>query len=107
MFCKKDAGNYRKLLEGVYLKTLVHGENTLMGEFRFDRGAKIPSHAHPHEQTGMLLSGKLRFQVGGETIDAEAGDTWNIAGGLPHAAEALEDSVVVEVFTPVREDYLP
>jgi quercetin dioxygenase-like cupin family protein len=107
MFRKKDAGNYRKLLEGVFLKTLVHGQNTLMGEFRLDRGAKIPSHAHPHEQTGILISGRLRFQVDGKIIEAEAGDSWNIAGGISHAAEALEDSVVVEVFTPVREDYLP
>ena len=107
MFRKKDAGSYRQLLDGVLLKTLVHGQNTLMGEFRFDRGAKIPSHAHPHEQTGILISGRLRFQIDGEIIEAEAGDSWNIAGGIPHAAEALEGSVVVEVFTPVREDYLP
>lgn len=106
MFCKKDAGNYRQLLQGVFLKTLVHGQNTLMAEFRFGRGAKIPAHAHPHEQTGILISGRLRFQVDGEIIEAEAGDSWNIAGGVSHAAEALEDSVVVEVFTPVREDYL-
>jgi len=107
MFCKKDSGTYRTLLEGVQLKTRVHGDHTLMGEFRFDRGARIPSHSHPHEQTGILISGKLRFEVDGDTFDAEAGDSWNIAGGIAHAAEALEDSVVVEVFTPVREDYLP
>jgi len=107
MFRKKDSGGYRRLMEGVALKTLVHGAHTLMGEFRLERGARIPSHAHPHEQTGILISGKLRLLVDGETIDAEAGDSWNIAGGTPHAAEALEDSVIVEVFAPVREDYLP
>lgn len=103
----KDSGRYRRLLDGVCLKTRVHGEKSLMGEFRLDRGARIPSHAHHHEQTGMRISGKVRFWVDGETFDAEAGDSWNIAGGIAHAAEALEDSVVVEVFTPVREDYLP
>ena len=107
MFRKKDTGDYRQLLEGVHLKTLVHGEKTLMAEFRIAKGAMIPSHAHPHEQTGIMISGKLRFNVNEKVFDAEAGDSWNIHGEIQHSAEALEDTVVVEVFSPVREDYLP
>lgn len=107
MFRKKDTEEYRQLLEGVRLKTLVHGEKTLMSEFRIAKGAKIPSHAHPHEQTGIMISGKLRFNVNDQMFDAETGDSWNISGNVEHSAEALEDSVVVEVFSPVREDYLP
>jgi len=60
-----------------------------------------------HEQTGTLISGRLRFNVDGEIFDAELGDSWCLPGGVEHAAEALEDSVVIEVFSPVREDYLP
>jgi quercetin dioxygenase-like cupin family protein len=78
-----------------------------MGEFKIAKGALIPPHAHPHEQTGVLLSGKLRFKTEAETFDAEGGDSWCIPGNVEHSAEALEDSVVVEVFSPVREDYLP
>jgi quercetin dioxygenase-like cupin family protein len=107
MFRKKDSAASRHLLEGVDLTTLVHGEKTLMGQFKIARGAVIPAHSHPHEQTGIMISGKVRFVVGGETIDAEAGDSWCLPGGVEHSAEALEDSVVVEVFSPVREDYLP
>jgi quercetin dioxygenase-like cupin family protein len=106
MFQKNDAGTYRQLLEGVHLKTIAHGERTLMGRFTLDRGAVIPVHAHPHEQTGTLISGRLQFTVAGESIEAQAGDSWCIAGGVEHGVTAHEDSVVLEVFSPVREDYL-
>jgi len=106
MFRSSRKGEYRQLLEGVYLKTLVHGERTLMGQFRLEKGAVVPAHGHKHEQIGMLISGKLRFTVGNESFDAEAGDSWCIPGEVKHSAEALEDSIAVEVFSPVREDYL-
>ena len=107
MFRKKDSGESRQLLEGVDLTTLVHGDKTLMAQFKIAKGSAIPVHSHPHEQTGIMISGKLRFNVDGEIVDVETGDSWCLPGGVEHSAEALEDSVVVEVFSPVREDYLP
>jgi len=55
MFRKKNEGEKRQLLDGVHLKTLVHSEKTLMGEFNLAKGAEIPPHAHPHEQTGIIF----------------------------------------------------
>ena len=107
MFQKSDEGDYRQMLDGVQLKTVAYGERTLMGRFKLAKGAVIPAHAHPHEQTGTMISGRLQFTVGGETMEAAAGDSWCIAGGVEHGVTALEDSVVVEVFSPMREDYLP
>ena len=107
MFRKKDTGESRKLLDGVEMSTLVHGEKTLMGQFKIAKGSVIPTHSHPHEQTGIMIGGKLRFIVAGETTDVETGDSWCLPGNVEHSAEALEDSVVVEIFSPVREDYLP
>ena len=107
MFRKKDSGHSRQLLEGVNLTTLVHGNKTLMGQFNFSKGAMVPAHSHPHEQTGIMISGKLRFIIDGETMDVEDGDSWCLPGGVEHSAEALEDTVVIEVFSPVRDDYLP
>ena len=107
MFRKKDKGEKRQLLDGVHLKTLVHGEKTLMDEFSLAKGAEIPLHAHPHEQTGIMISGKVRFKIGDEMFEVEAGDSWCIPGEVEHAVEVLENSVVLEVFSPVREDYLP
>ena len=107
MFRKKGTAESRQLVEGVELSTLVHGEKTLMGQFKIARGSEVPMHSHPHEQTGTLISGKLRFNVDAEIFDAETGDSWCLPGGVEHSAEALEDSVIIEVFSPVREDYLP
>ena len=107
MFRKKGIAESRQLVPGVQLSTLVHGEKTLMGEFKIAKGSAIPPHSHPHEQTGIMISGRLRFNVDGKITEAETGDSWCIPGNVEHSAEALEDSVVVEVFSPVREDYLP
>ncbi|MDJ0820116.1 MAG: cupin domain-containing protein [Desulfobacterales bacterium] len=107
MFCKKDSKASRQLVEGVELTALVHGDKTLMGQFKIVKGAAVPLHSHPHEQTGFMVSGKLRFNVAGNITEAEPGDSWCISGDVEHSAEALEDSVVIEIFSPVREDYLP
>ena len=107
LFRKKGAADKRQLMEGSYMSTLVHGEKTLMAQFSIARGSVIPLHSHPHEQTGFMVSGKLRFKVENETKDVESGDSWCIPGDIEQSADALEDSVIIEVFSPVREDYLP
>jgi len=106
MFYKKEETGYKVVTEGVRLKTLVHGERTLLCEFRLEKGGVFSSHKHPHEQTGYLISGRITLSMGDETFDVEPGDSWCIPLDAEHAAEVLEDSVVVEIFSPVREDYL-
>jgi quercetin dioxygenase-like cupin family protein len=107
MFYKKNGKGYITPLPGVRQKTLVYGENTLMTEFLLDGGSNLPLHSHPHEQTGYLVAGKLNIIIGDDFFLAEPGDSWNIAGNTVHGAEALADSVAVEIFSPVRKEYLP
>jgi quercetin dioxygenase-like cupin family protein len=107
MFNKRSDNGYKQVLDGIRLKTLVYGEKTLIAEFHLEKGAQIPSHAHPHEQTGYLISGRIRLSIGEETFDVDPGDSWCIPGNVEHRAEFVEDSVAIEVFSPVREDYLP
>ncbi len=106
MFYQANSAHFTELVPGVKLKTLVHGEHTLLTEVRFVKGAVVPVHKHPQEQTGCLIKGALRFTVDGEIIEARPGDSWNLPANVPHGAEALEESVVIEVFAPPREDYL-
>lgn len=106
MIVKANQEGFKELLEGVRLKNMVHGERTHLTQIKLEQGAVIPEHQHPHEQTGFMLSGRLRFfGEGGETI-VTPGDCWKFASGEAHGAEALEDSVVLELFSPLREDYL-
>ena len=107
MYYKKDASGYETRINGIEQKTLVYGERSLLTEFLLRKGSKIPKHFHPYEQTGYLVSGHMVFLVGGERYDARAGDSWCILMNVEHSAEVMEDSVAVEVFSPVREDYMP
>jgi quercetin dioxygenase-like cupin family protein len=106
MFTEHGRGELVPMLAGVSRKTLVHGDRTLLAEFHLERGHSLPRHSHPHEQTGYLVSGRLRFTIGAEIFDAQPGDSWCVPSGVEHGAEILEDSVAIEVFSPVREDYL-
>ena len=106
MFYKKDNTEYKTLLDGVHFITLVHGTSTSLHEFKLDKGSTIPMHSHPHEQTGYLVSGKMNFKFKDKTILAGSGDSWNIPGGEEHGVDVIDDCVVIEVFSPVREDYL-
>ena len=106
MFQKRSKDGYIPAIEGIEMKTTVYGEKTLMAEFLLKKGSILPRHTHPHEQTGYLVSGRIRLSIGADEHDAFPGDSWCIGGDIEHGAEILEDSVAVEVFSPVREDYL-
>ncbi|RZI44675.1 cupin domain-containing protein [Herbaspirillum sp. HC18] len=107
MFYKKNLNDYKPVLPGIQLKTLVFGDKTLFSEFRMKAGSKLSPHSHEHEQTGYLVEGKIRLTIGDEVFTAEPGDSWCIKSNVNHSAEILADSVAIEVFSPVREDYLP
>ena len=106
MFHKADETGYHQAAPGVKLKTLAHGRQTLISEFRMSAGSVLPCHSHPHEQTGYLVSGHLKLTIGQHTHDVGPGDGWCIPGDTEHSALVLAESVAVEVFSPVREDYL-
>ncbi len=107
MFTKNSALDSKPQLKGIRYKTLAYGERTSLSEFSLEKGSVIPSHKHPHEQTGYVISGRLIFRIGEEKFEAETGDSWNIPGNVEHDVEVVEDTVVIEVFSPPREDYLP
>jgi quercetin dioxygenase-like cupin family protein len=107
MFQKHSDKGYTVVIPGISQKTLVYGEKTLMTEFLLKKGSRLPKHSHPHEQTGYLVTGRICLSVGSQAYDVMPGDSWCIAGGVEHGAEILEDSVGIEVFSPVRENYLP
>ena len=93
-------------LEGRY----VTAEHLTLAQFFLARGCVIPTHEHESEQFANVIQGKLRFRLGkdggGEVIDVAAGEVLLIPSGVPHAAEALEDSVVFDAFSPTRKDWL-
>jgi quercetin dioxygenase-like cupin family protein len=107
MFDKGSSDGFVPALPGIERKTLVYGERTLATEFRMKAGSALPSHSHPHEQTGYLVSGRIRLTIGDERFEASAGASWCIPADVAHGAKILEDTVALEIFSPVRKDYLP
>ena len=107
MFTKSKDREFKKLMDGVKIQTLVWGTKSSLSKFELDKGAVIPNHRHPNEQSGYLISGKIVFTIEGERFEAEPGDGWNLESNVEHGAEILENSIIIEVFSPVREDYIP
>lgn len=107
MFFQNAADGYQTPLPGIRMKTLTYGEKMLMTEFLLDQASVLPQHAHPYEQIGYLVRGHIRLCIGTEIHDVHPGDSWCIPANEIHGAEILEDSVALEVFSPVREDYIP
>ena len=91
---------------GLERRVLAHNANLMLVEHRMDKGWVGTRHAHPHDQLVYLVAGRIGFRCEGAAFEAAAGDSFVVKGGLEHEAWALEASVVLDVFTPFREDYL-
>ena len=83
-----------------------YGQNLMLSYLEMDEGAVVPLHQHPHEQAGMLLKGRLELTIGDEVRVVGPGSMFIIPPGTPHKAVAIGGpAVVLDVFSPVREDY--
>ena len=90
-------------------RRLITGERVMLAQVELQRGCIVPQHAQVHEQVTYGLAGCLRLSVGEDgatSYDLRAGDVIHLPSNLPHAAEALEDAQVLDVFSPPREDWL-
>ena len=85
-------------------RQMIHTPRMTILRVSFKKGVASPAHQHVHEQVTMLASGAMRFDLAGEKIVLRPGDLLPIPSNVPHSAEALEDSVLIDVFTPPRDD---
>jgi quercetin dioxygenase-like cupin family protein len=99
----------REPVTDVISRRLVTGERMMLAHVYLDRGAVVPKHEHDNEQLTYILEGALRFWLGEdgqEEVVVRAGEVLHIPPHLPHKAEALEDTLDVDVFCPPRQDWL-
>lgn len=87
-------------------RKIVTGERVMMAHIWLDRGAVVPEHSHEAEQLSWVFSGALKFIIAGETLVVRPGDLLLIPSGVPHEAVALEDTYEMDVFSPIRHDWL-
>ena len=90
---------------GVHFDLLAVGERAVVTRMRFQVGVNAPTHAHPHEQAGYVVSGRYRQTIAGAIQELHPGDSYAIPGGIEHAMEVLEDGQVIDVFTPPRDEF--
>ena len=87
-------------------RRIVTGTNVMLGRIFFPKGAKVPAHSHESEQITNVLTGALSLLIEGDRIVVKAGQTLVIPSNVPHGAEALEDTDVIDTFSPIRTDWL-
>ncbi len=90
---------------GMRRHVLAYNQNVMLVRHQFSKGWKGQAHWHPHDQLVYVVTGCIRFQGGGKTIDLRTGDSLIVEGNIEHQATALEDSEVLDVFVPFRNDY--
>ncbi len=87
-------------------RRFITGESMTVGRFALKRGGAVPPHAHPNEQISIVLSGALRFTTDGVDTIVRGGEAMQIPGNALHGVEVLEDTIVIDVFSPVRQDWI-
>ena len=92
-------------LPGIFRRTLFYNENIMLCHFFLKKGSEVPLHSHKEHQVGYVIKGKLKFITNEQEFITEAGDSYIFGSDEKHGASILEDSEVIDVFTPSREDY--
>ena len=104
-FCDVENREAKEVAPGIRIRTFWQ-EKMLIAMVELDANAILPEHDHPHEQAGVMLGGELIFTIDGETRTCVAGDSYIIPGGVRHSAIAgANGAQVMDVFSPVREEY--
>lgn len=94
---------YNQIVDGVKIKVLHHDDSMIMSEFMIKKGALLPEHVHQSNHSAYLLQGKIRLIADNITSEFVKGDSWCMKKNITHHTEALEDSIVLEVFNPEGE----
>lgn len=87
-------------------RTYLTGDRVTVARFELKRGGVVPRHSHENEQVSCVLTGALKFVLPSGDVLVQAGEVLQIPGGIDHEVEVLEDTVVIDIFSPVRRDWL-
>jgi len=106
VFVQPNQSDWTEVAPGVRRRLLCHDKNLMMVEVGFEKGAVGAPHSHPHIQVSLVVSGRFEVTVGGEKRILETGDSFRTPADVVHGVVALEPGVLIDTFTPHREDFL-
>jgi quercetin dioxygenase-like cupin family protein len=87
-------------------RRFITADRVTVARFELTRGAVVPQHAHENEQVSYIVSGALKFILEGREIVVRGGELLQIPPNVPHSAEAVEDTLAIDVFSPIRQDWI-
>ncbi len=102
----KDQNPWVQICPGIKRQTLASGKTMYQMLATLEAGSKMPAHQHPQEQIVHILSGRMKLIVDGTPHDMKAGDSFYLAPNVPHGVETIEETQVVDTFSPPRGEYL-
>jgi quercetin dioxygenase-like cupin family protein len=95
-----------EIVTGDISRKVISGRNEMVAQVYLKKGAIVPEHSHVSEQISLILEGSLKFWLEGREVVVSAGEVLVIPPVVPHKALALEDTLDVDVFSPIRQDWL-
>ena len=87
-------------------RKFIAGDREMVAQITLKRGAIVPEHSHESEQLTYVITGALKFTLGGTDITVRAGELLRIPSWMPHSAEAVEDCFELDLFSPIRQDWI-
>ncbi|GAB5428991.1 MAG: cupin domain-containing protein [Devosia indica] len=106
LFAQPDASEWTELAPGNTRRVLIHTRELMQVEFGFDKGAVGAPHSHPHIQVSYVAEGRFEVTIGGATEVVGQGGSFIVPSGLVHSVVALEKGRLIDVFTPMRQDFV-
>ena len=105
-FAQSEASAWVELAPGNRRRVLIHTPELMQVEFGFDKGGVGAPHSHPHIQVSYVAEGRFEVTIDGKTEIVGTGGSFIVPSGLVHGVVALEAGRLVDVFTPMRADFL-
>ena len=94
------------IVPGIQRRTIANGRTMYQMVARLDAGSRMPEHKHSQEQIVHILEGRMRLVVSGVPHELKRGESFYLAENVPHGVETIEDTMVLDTFSPPRDDYL-
>jgi quercetin dioxygenase-like cupin family protein len=107
LFVQFEQIAWQQVTEGIRRKVMAYGDQLMAVHVEFKKGAVGSLHSHPHVQLTNVQSGSFQVQIGSEIRTLAAGDYFYVPSGVTHGAVALEDGVLLDMFSPMRADFVP
>jgi quercetin dioxygenase-like cupin family protein len=102
----KNENPWIEICPGIKRKTVTSGKKMYQMLALLDAGSKMPEHRHPQEQVVHILEGRMKLIVNGTPHELRTGDSFYLAGNVPHGVETIDDTRVLDTFSPPRDEYL-